>query len=315
MFCFNIFYRKVFSFCYNLYMKYFLNNSIFINGLVNKYQYSKEFLCEYLNVSRRAVNNYLNGKKLSNKAFINLTILLDEKMIDPFSLIDFDDANHLYHASREGIKGKISVNYNKNHQLDFGGGFYLSESFKTVLSYVDHYPSPIIIRFSKNEITRHKQYIFGESLIDAKNWVLFIGLNRKKIPNKNDELFLKEYYSRLFNNYPILTGKIADSYNFAIMDKFFLDIYDVKQVNFVLKCVDIGNQIVIKDQKIIDSISEFDEIVLDKDLLHYFNAYHIKKIAQIKKNNSELLKKEKRDESFLYSHLLGEMIDEYRKNK
>lgn len=282
-------------------MKYRLNNSVFIKGLINKFNYSRDFLTAYLNVSTRSITNYLNDQKLTKNVFKKLITLLENENINPFSLIDFDDKNHLYHASKEGINGKISVHYNSSHQLDFGEGFYLSESFRTALSYVDHYPSPTIYRFKRKQILNHNKYVFSENKVDVRNWVLLIGLNRRKIIRENEELFIKEYYSKLIGNYPILIGKIADSYNFAIMDAFFLNIYDINQVNLALKCVDIGNQIVIKDQKIIDEIDEYDEITLDKDLLEYFKEYHIKKTKELKaKTQTYLIKLIKMNQEYIH---------------
>ncbi len=125
--------------------------------------------------------------------------------------------------------------------------------------------------------------------------------------------FFKEYYSSLLNNYPILIGKIADSYNFKVMDQFFLNIYDAKQVSVTLKSVDLGSQVVLKSQKIADSITEYDEITLDKDLLEFFRQYHKKKTLKIKRNNANILDKDKRDDSYLYSSLKEKMLDEFRK--
>ena len=174
-------------------MKYHLNSSIFIKGLLDK-SYKKEYLCDVLGVTTRSINNYLNGEKLSKQAFTSLITFLDRENINPFSLIDFDDANHLYHASKEGLKGKISVTYNKNRRLDFGEGFYLCESFFTAVSYVDNYSFPKIYRFNRKNILKHKHFIFDESLEGARDWTLYIGLNRKKIANHNEEVFFNELY-------------------------------------------------------------------------------------------------------------------------
>ena len=179
-------------------------------------------LANLLGISERSVNYYLGQEqtKISDEIFNKIIKLIENKNLDLFDLFDLDDDKYLFHASREGIIGKITTTKNKEKARDFDFGFYLSESFKVAATYVDHEDNPHIYRFHKEDVLKGKQFIFGSNIKDSINWVLFIGLSRGKIKNKQDKVFLKEYFSELFSDADLLIGKIADSFNFDVMGEF-----------------------------------------------------------------------------------------------
>ena len=270
-------------------------------------------LANLLGVSERSINYYLGQEqtKISDEIFNKIVKLIENKNLDLFELFDLDDEKYLFHASREGIVGKITTNKNKEKARDFDFGFYLSESFKVAATYIDDEDKPHIYRFLKKDVLVGNRYLFEDNLQGHINWVLFIGLSRKKIDQPADKNFLTEYFNELFKNKDLLIGKIADSFNFDVMDEFFNQTYDVSQVSTALRMVDIGNQYVLKNEEHANRLNYVDDFTLDKKLKDYIHEWHIKQNTNIKKSNKNMLDTNKKDSNLTFNEILKNLKENY----
>ena len=270
-------------------------------------------LANLLGISERSINYYLGQEqtKISDEIFNKIIKLIESKNFDLFDLFNLDDEKYLFHASREGIVGKITTTKNKEKARDFDYGFYLSESFKVAATYVDDEEEPHIYRFLKKDVLVGNRYLFEDNLEGCINWVLFIGLSRKKIVNLTDKNFLTEYFNELFKNKDLLIGKIADSFNFDVMDEFFNQTYDVSQVSTALRMVDIGNQYVLKNEEHENRLNYVDDFTLDKKLKDYIHEWHIKQNTDIKKSNKNMLDANKKDSNLTFNEILKNLKENY----
>ncbi len=271
-------------------------------------------LASLIGISERSLNYYLDDndskKEVSEEIFNKITSFIENKGFDLFSLFDLDGEEYLFHASRIGIEGKISTQKNVGYLKDFGNGFYLSESFKVAATYIDQEKNPHIYRFFKKDIVKGKKFIFGNTLKDSINWVLFIGLSRGKMRNISDISFLNEYFLSLFGTSDLIIGKIADSFNFDVMDDFLKGDHDLIQVDKALKLVDIGNQYVLKNEEIANKLSYIDDFVLDKHLKDYIRKWHTKENSKLKEKNKEFLNNTISDSNLKFMNIIEKLKEE-----
>lgn len=277
-------------------MKKELNLGNIIEGLCIKMELSNQEIANVLGVTKRTIENYKDGRKpsskIDNNIFDKILNIIELNHLDIFNLFNLDGEEYLFHASKKGIKGQITTKVNEDKSNDFGNGFYLSENLKTAITYVCGQTEPKIYRFKKKDIFNGKCYRFSQNIDDVKKWVLFIGLNRGKVKEENNKVLFKEYFDKCFSKYSIIEGKIADSFNFDVLEAFFDNEYDIKQVDQALKQVDIGNQIVIKDEKIANSLEDYDEFTIEKNLKKYFMQWHRNKVNLLREFNKQGIDKE-----------------------
>ena len=217
----------------------------------------------------------------------------------------------MFHGSRTHIDGTITTKRNEDRLKDFGSGFYLSESFKTAITYVDNNADPHVYRFKKEDIFKRDIYYFKDSLQDSVDWVLYIGLNRNKIVEAADRAFLNEYFEEKFKGKKVLIGKIADSFNFDVMDAFFSGSYDIYQVQRALQQINIGNQIVVVDEKIANSLTEYDEYSIEPRLRRYIYNWHINFSRKLKEDNNDIISEKETKPEYKFKAILERMINEY----
>lgn len=258
-----------------------LNISYIIPNLIKRLNVSASEMADLLGVSEKSLNNYLNGSSPTVKVFNKITNILDSSNIDIFDLFNFD-GDYLFHASEFGIKGQISANRNKikKYGLDFGHGFYLSESFKVAITYVDDTEEvePHIYRFKKEDVCKGKTFVLN----DSRYWVLYIGLNRGKIKDETLQSVINAFFKKKLNTADIVVGKIADSFNFEAMDLFFKNIYDIRQVTNALTVANLGMQYVIKNEELANSLEYDFDYAIEKKLLGYIRKCHIKQSNALK---------------------------------
>ena len=294
-----------------------LNLGSLIEGLKNKMGYTNEKLASALGVDPRTINNYISDKfsptsNADKNVFNRILGIIKANDLSLFELFGLDGDNYLFHGSKTGIVGNISIHHNKaNNLLDFGNGFYLSESFMTAVTYVDSAPNPHIYRFKKEDIVKQniKKFKFGTDDIGNRDWVLFIGLCRKKIADPNDQTILNEHFDKLLKDKQLLIGKIADSFNFDVMDAFFINQYDIKQVGTALSMVNIGNQYVIKDEEIANELKYIDDFVLEPKLKSLIITWHREHTLFLKKETQNTVKPEDAKTELKFNAIKKELIN------
>ncbi len=296
-------------------MKHELGFECIISNLIKKLNYTLTDFADYLSVSEKTVRNYISKVSKPSLSVVDKIIdLLNVHNIDIYSLFDIEDDEYLFHGSKRGITGKITTLNNVNSSNDFGRGFYLSESFKNALTYVVNYDNSIIYRFNKDEFKNLSSYAFNKSDInDTIDWVLYIGFNRGKIISESDNNFFREYFDYRLGQYSLIIGEIADSYNFYVMDQFFDNQSDLKQVKVALTLASLGNQYVLKDETFANKLEVKDEYIIDKKLRDYLKQ--IKKETSYKLNTDSLNLRgnSKKDEKLLFDNLKKELKDGFVK--
>lgn len=291
-----------------------LNIGSYVKGIKTKLKVSNEELSHILGVSPRSIVNYLNGLVPSKKEAKKIIDFILYKNFDIFELLNLDSKDFLFHGSKTKIIGTITTSKNVGKKIDFGQGFYLSESFKTAVTYVDKNIDPHIYRFKKSDVLKGPIYNFSESIDDIKNWVLFIGFNRGKILDEKTSALFSSNFNKYFKGYSVLIGKIADSFNFDVLEAFFDYEYDIFQVEKALKQVDIGNQVVVKDEKLANSIIDYDEIFLHKDLKQFIYDWHKKETEKNRVYNKEGIDKKSAKNGFKFEQIIEEYIGKLNEN-
>ena len=292
-------------------MKKTINISNTLEAIKEKFKYTNKELALILGISERTIANLNNGDTPSSRLFNSIIRFIENNNLNIFELFNLDGEEYLFHGSRTFISGTITTKRNEDRLKDFGNGFYLSESFKTAITYVDNYPNPHIYRFKKEKILKQEVYYFKDNQDDIIDWVLFIGLNRNKIADLSDRTFLREYFDDKFKGKKVLVGKIADSFNFDVMDAFFAGSYDIFQVQRALQQVNIGNQIVIINEGLANSLIEYDEFSIDPKLRQFIYNWHVNFSRILKENNQETIQEDDTKQEYKFKAILERMIKEY----
>ena len=291
-------------------MKYDVNISFVLNKLIERLGYTRDELVTILDVDMKTIDNYLTNKNKPFKNTFDLIVqLIEDNDIDIYSLFPFD-GDYLFHGSRSGLTGKISTKLNEGDFNDFANGFYLSGTFKNAVTYVINEDNPVIYRFNKSDIVNHKTFIFDKNKDKDKiDWLIYIGLNRNKIIEANDQALFQMIFDKKLANYKVLVGEIADSYNFDVLDDFFNEDCDIDQATKALTLANIGKQYVIKDESLANSLKYIDEYHIDKDLRDYLR--NLKKVVKNKFLNSyDNFKKQIKDSNKIFSLIK----EEYKKH-
>ena len=204
------------------------------------------FLC-----SESTVPSYISGRtKISiDKAELLKAFLLesfDDDIYDKY-IFNFSNDGFLFHGSRQGIKGDITPNYSySRNRTDFGKGFYLGESFKQSSTFVAE---------EESGLDRIYQFVFntnGLKVLELSNldWILFIGFNRNKIvDNEQNHKLLKRMQSIKNSDYDVIIGPIADDKMSQNMEDFFADRLTYGQILKCLTQLKIGKQYCLKTEK------------------------------------------------------------------
>lgn len=295
-------------------MRIEINITYALKKLMDALNYTTSDLANILNVDSRSIYNYIHYHKDATQSIYSKIIdLIDNNNLDIYQLLDIaNDESYLFHGSKTGgIIGKISVNNNINEANDFGNGFYLSKSFRNAVSYVVDRKKPIIYRFRESDVLKGRTYSFKKDKSGDEDWVIYIGLNRKKIDSDQDEMFFKEYYDNKFSKYSVLIGEIADSYNFEILNDFFNNTKDIEETKEALIKANIGPQYVIKDEEIANELMWVEEYVIEKKLKKYLTSLMRNKKKILKDTREKISEKHVFDPSKTFSEIRKRRKEEY----
>ena len=157
--------------------------------------------------------------------------------------------NHviLFHGSKSGIDGKLSLDKSKKAN-DFGKGFYCGESLEQSAMFVSNYPDSClyIVDFNREGLN----YI---NLSVERDWMLMIAYFRGKLDEYAEHPIIKSILSRL-DNIDYIVAPIADNRMFEIIDSFIAgEITDI-QCRYCLSATDLGNQYVFITPKALENI-------------------------------------------------------------
>ena len=295
-----------------------LNISYALRKLQIKLKYSDEEIMRILNVTKKSLDNYKIRHTNPTPQIINKIIsLIENNKLNIYDLLDIEqDDGYLFHGSKTGgLIGKISTLINKNEPNDFVNGFYLSDSLRNAVSYVIDQNKPIIYRFKREDVLKGKIYDFSSMKNGEIDWIIYIGLYRRKILNEDDERFFKEYYDEKFSNFDVLTGEIADSYNFDVLNDFFNNLKDLDETRKALLLANIGTQFVMKNEKYANDLQWSEVYVIERNLKNYLVELVKTKRTVLKKNRNDISSNHIFDKVKTFENVKRKIKEEYEQRR
>lgn len=214
---------------------------------------SKDQLASDLGVSCAVVDRWENDEIIPDKsAQLKLYTLCKKNDLD---LTDFivnreiqsSDETVLYHASRKGIKGKISPI--SRERCDFGKGFYMGTDPIQPLTLVCNEDKPVFYSFSM-DLSELKVL---EVSMDI-DWAMLIAYYRGYLEKGRDSV-LYEKYAHMADGYDVIVGLIANDRMYQVLTDFFEERITDRALLGSLSALKLGKQYVAITQKACDKIS------------------------------------------------------------
>ena len=163
----------------------------------------------------------------------------------------FEQIIHLYHGSKNGLKGKIQPI--SRELCDFGKGFYMGTEQEQPLTLICNYDNATLYNLELDTTN----LIIKDIPLDL-DWALFVAFNRGRL-TKDLSPTLYNKFATYKNNIDIFKGYIANDRMFVVLDRFFDgDITDIALVES-LSALKLGIQYVAVTQKACDSIRIINE--------------------------------------------------------
>ena len=295
-----------------------LNISYALRKLQVKLNYSDEEIMRILNVTKKTLDNYkIRHTNPTPQIIKEIISLIENNKLNIYDLLDIEqDDGYLFHGSKTGgLIGKISTLINKNEPNDFDNGFYLSDSLRNAVSYVIDQNKPVIYRFKKGDVLKGRLYDFSLMKNGEIDWIIYIGLNRRKMLNEDDERFFKEYYDEKFSNFDVLTGEIADSYNFDVLNDFFNNLKDLDETRKALLLANIGPQFVMKNEKYANDLQWSEVYVIERNLKNYLVELVKTKRTVLKKNRNDISSNHIFDKVKTFENVKRKIKEEYEQRR
>ena len=295
-----------------------LNISYALKKLQATLNYSDEEIMRILNVTKKTLDNYkIRHTNPTPQIIKEIISLIENNKLNIYDLLDIEqDDGYLFHGSKTGgLIGKISTLINKNEPNDFDNGFYLSDSLRNAVSYVIDQNKPVIYRFKKGDVLKGRLYDFSLMKNGEIDWIIYIGLNRRKMLNEDDERFFKEYYDEKFSNFDVLTGEIADSYNFDVLNDFFNNLKDLDETRKALLLANIGPQFVMKNEKYANDLQWSEVYVIERNLKNYLVELVKTKRTVLKKNRNDISSNHIFDKVKTFENVKRKIKEEYEQRR
>lgn len=213
------------------------------------------------------VNRWENGKAVPNK--MAQMKLFDFCVEHNVPLFDFvmnkineesnavtvsEESVLLYHASKSGITGNIAPI--SRGRCDFGQGFYMGTDSMQLLTLIcDFEDSHFYIVTLKTENVK---------MLDVPaniEWAMLVAYHRGKMERiKQTAMYAR--YQKMFLNYDVIIGSIANDRMFYVLDNFFLGNITDTALIMSLSALKPGQQYVCVTQRACDAVTVEKEISL-----------------------------------------------------
>jgi len=171
--------------------------------------------------------------------------------------MDFSKDIILYHGSRGGLEGDISVEFSRKYR-DFGKGFYMGENKYQAAGLVIDDAVPVLYKLKLNlsEVPNDKILC-----LDGKDWVYTILANRNRVPEFSKLKIAKRAQKRQ-DRYDLVVGLIADDRMVDAMYNFENGYLTDKGIYHCLSSVKYGKQYVAKTEFACSKIEILEEKAL-----------------------------------------------------
>lgn len=225
---------------------------------------TQEEIARDLGVSRVTISNWLSAKtKISDSSIRSIYEYAFEKGIrlnkikEQFYIEDYvkKDDVLLFHGSKTGIEGKLSLEHNKRIN-DFGNGFYCGESLEQSAMFVATYPesSLYMLTFRGSGLKKRTFHV-------DRDWMLMVAYFRGRLKEYANSEVLKSLV-KANEGVDYIIAPIADNRMFEIIDSFIDgEITDIQCIH-CLSATDLGNQYVFVSQKALDRVTLLEKCYL-----------------------------------------------------
>lgn len=215
-----------------------------------------------IGVSPITVNRWENGKAMPTTMAQNIIyqlcrdveINLAEYVVSRYTLRT--EGTVLYHASRNGLSGKIQP-ISRNH-CDFGQGFYMGTEPIQPLTLVCNEDKPVFYQLSVD--------LSGLKILSVDvnlDWAMLIAYYRGYMKGEEESLLYRKY-AHMADGYDMITGYIANDRMYRVLTDFFEKRITDAALIASLSSLNLGKQYVAVTQKACDQIN----VISGRELSH-----------------------------------------------
>lgn len=208
-------------------------------------------------------NDSVPSKDVLEKAYnciFNNGISLSRLYEDVFKTKESKNNLILFHGSKEGIKGSLSIKHG-NENRDFGKAFYLGESIQQAISFVSGFKDSCVYIISLKNISKLKVIEFDVS----REWMILVAYFRGRLSEYGESKYLKKILKKI-EKADIIVSPIADNSMYSIINDFINGtITDLQCLNS-LSANRLGKQYAVLNDNVLDkNVSILKKIYIPKD--------------------------------------------------
>lgn len=166
----------------------------------------------------------------------------------------------LFHGSKEGIQGPLSLKYS-NENRDFGKAFYLGESMQQAISFVSGYNESCAYIVSLKNISKLKIVEFDVS----REWMIVVAYFRGRLSVYSGSKYLNKILKKI-EKADIIISPISDNSMYSIINDFINGtITDLQCLNS-LSANRLGKQYAILNEAVLNkNITLLKKIYISQD--------------------------------------------------
>ena len=226
-------------------------------------QINESDLSEKLGVSLETINNWKFGRKgignanlekVYSFAYDNGIVL--NNIYEQLLKEEYENSENivLFHGAKRSFSMPIDFATNSKSTNDFGGGFYLGETFEQGANYISVLNQSIVYCFNLN-LNNLKIYKFN---VNAE-WMITIAYFRGWLDDFKDSSLIQKLISKI-SNYDVIVAPIADNRMFDIIAEFVENEITDEQCRHALSATNLGFQYVLKTNKALKNIKLLKEM-------------------------------------------------------
>lgn len=226
-------------------------------------QINESDLSEKLGVSLETINNWKFGRKgignanlekVYSFAYDNGIVL--NNIYEQLLKEEYENSENivLFHGAKRSFSMPIDFATNSKSTNDFGGGFYLGETFEQGANYISVLNQSIVYCFNLN-LNNLKIYKFNVNT----EWMITIAYFRGWLDDYKDSSLIQKLISKI-SNYDVIVAPIADNRMFDIIAEFVENEITDEQCRHALSATNLGFQYVLKTNKALKNIKLLKEM-------------------------------------------------------
>ena len=226
-------------------------------------QINESDLSEKLGVSLETINNWKFGRKGIGNAnlekvysFAYVKGIVLNNIYEQLLKEEYENSENivLFHGAKRSFSMPIDFATNSKSTNDFGGGFYLGETFEQGANYISVLNQSIVYCFNLN-LNNLKIYKFNVNT----EWMITIAYFRGWLDDYKDSSLIQKLISKI-SNYDVIVAPIADNRMFDIIAEFVENEITDEQCRHALAATNLGFQYVLKTNKALKNIKLLKEM-------------------------------------------------------